>query len=506
MNIFQAFILGIIQGITEFLPVSSSAHLIIFPYLMGWRFPADQNFVFGVIVQLGTLISLIIFFRNSLWEILKAVLTGVINRKPFESEQARLGWYVILATIPAGLAGILLKSKVEETFANPILTSIFLFGTALLLIIAEVIGKKSRVLSELNWKNALWIGLFQAISIFPGISRSGSCISGGMTQNLKRKDAAHFGFLMAIPIMLAAGLVSLLDLFKINLLSQFMPVVLIGTITAAVVGYLVIAWMLKFLNKYSLYPFSIYCFLLGLMVMSIHFLFPINSVFAADRNENEIVKVEMSSSLNWIIPEINQCNQIGPRYQLLFQNNAKDPTEKLTIRIGEVNGSEEKYFKIFEESVYLVINQSNPLIQIHALQVNDIYSGKISNWQNLKESCPDCFEKNNIDSVSKLPIQAWAFIPDSTSQKIIEDLFLNQVGKSPVVNIAPDEQAMAEAISLNPSAIGFLLGHWKNDQLKVIPILDLQQERQSTPVLVGINANKVNDYALLIHCIQSGLS
>lgn len=125
MNIIQAIFLGIIQGITEFLPISSSAHLVIFPYLLGWRIPADQNFSFDVLVQLGTLLSLIIYFRKDLWLIILDVLRGIKDKTPFKNENSRLGWLILLATIPAGLAGILLKSKVEAAFGSPTFNRIF---------------------------------------------------------------------------------------------------------------------------------------------------------------------------------------------------------------------------------------------------------------------------------------------------------------------------------------------------------------------------------------------
>jgi undecaprenyl-diphosphatase len=506
MNFFQAILLGIIQGITEFLPVSSSAHLVLFPYLMGWKIPLDQNFTFDVIVQLGTLLSLIVYFKNDIWQILKSVMEGIAKRKPFEKEESRLGWYVVLATIPAGLAGLLLKSKVEQAFSSPFLTSFFLLGTAFLLIIAEALGKKTCALSDLKWKNALWIGLFQAASIFPGISRSGSCISGGMLQNFKRKDAARFGFIMAIPIMLAAGLASTLDLVKINQLQKFLPVVLIGSAVAAVVGYIVIGLMLKFLNDHSLYPFAVYCVLLGLLVIIFYFLTPAMPVVASSQNERDIVKVELPSTLSWIIPTINQCNQKVLRASLLFQNPSESSADKMILNIGTFNTSERKLFILFQETINLVINKSNPLNKIHASQVFEIYSGNLYSWQQLATTCPDCIEKKDIESLSRNPIQIWVFVPGSTSQKIIETVILNNEVVSPSANIAPDERAMAEAIAINPSAIGFLSSHWINDQLKTIPILDLPTNPLTSPILVSIESGEIQEFEPLVTCIQSELT
>jgi undecaprenyl-diphosphatase len=272
MNILQAILLGIVQGLTEYLPISSSAHLVIVPYLLGWQIPQDQAFIFDVLVQVATLLAVIIYFWKDIVAIAKAFVHGLLSRKPFEQQESRLGWYLILATIPAGLFGLTLKDSVEAAFSNPRMTAIFLLVTAGLLVIAEVVGKRQRDLAQLTWKDALWIGVAQAISIFPGVSRSGSTIVGGMTRDLRRPAAARFAFLMSIPIMLAAGLLATLDLLQIPNFMALLPALIPGLLAAAVVGYLSIRWLLAFLVRRSLYIFAIYCTVLGLVVLFITFL------------------------------------------------------------------------------------------------------------------------------------------------------------------------------------------------------------------------------------------
>ena len=213
MTIFQSILLGIVQGLTEFLPISSSGHLVIVPYLLGWDIPPQDAFVFDVIVQVATLVAVIAYFWSDLIVILKGLYTGIKEKQPMHNPHARLGIYIIIATIPAGLIGLLIKDAVEQAFSNPIATSILMLVTAGLLIMAEKVGARNRNLDQLNWIDSVWIGLFQALAIFPGISRSGSTISGAMTRNLEREPAARFSFLMSIPIMLAAGGLAVLDLF-----------------------------------------------------------------------------------------------------------------------------------------------------------------------------------------------------------------------------------------------------------------------------------------------------
>lgn len=267
MSFFQSIVLGIIQGLTEFLPISSSAHLVIAPYLFGWKIPADEAFVFDVLVQVGTLVAVIVYFWKDLVAILSAVLTGLVRGKPFATPDARLGWYIVLATIPAGVIGLLLQKDVEAAFNSVRATAILLLVTAALLVIGEVVGRRNRNISSIDWKDSLWIGFSQAISIFPGISRSGSTMTGGMTRHLDRPSAARFAFLMAVPVMLAAGLLAGLDLRKIPGWTSFLPVVTAGFATAAVVGYFAIRWLLRYLTRNSLYIFAIYTALLGAVVL-----------------------------------------------------------------------------------------------------------------------------------------------------------------------------------------------------------------------------------------------
>jgi undecaprenyl-diphosphatase len=272
MTYIQAIILGIVQGLTEYLPVSSSAHLVIVPFFLGWTFPEDQAFAFDVLCQLGTLAAVIIYFWKDLIEIIVAFFKGIAARKPFETPESRMGWLLILATIPAGLAGISIKKYVEAAFASPVATGALLFGTAILLLVAELVGKKDRKLTGINWLDALLVGIGQAVAIFPGISRSGATISVGMMRGFNRKDAAKFSFLLSIPIMLAAGLYSALDLRHIAGLMSFLPVVLVGTVIAAIVGYLSIKWLLSYVTHRPLTDFAIYCAVVGALVLIVAYI------------------------------------------------------------------------------------------------------------------------------------------------------------------------------------------------------------------------------------------
>ena len=272
MTFYQSFILGIVQGITEFIPISSSGHLVIIPYLLQWNLNPELAFIFDVLVQVATLLAVIAYFWRDLYEILKQFILGLWNRKPFTNTYARMGWLLIIATIPAGIIGIIAKDVVENAFSSILLTGIALLVNAFLLALAEKLGKRNRQQKDVTPLDSLIIGLFQSMAIFPGLSRSGSTIAGGVFRNLDRKTAARFSFLMSIPIMLAAGLFASFDLRNIpNLISNLL-VFLPGFISSAVVGYLSIRWLLDYVSKHSLYIFSIYCSIVGLLVILIYLL------------------------------------------------------------------------------------------------------------------------------------------------------------------------------------------------------------------------------------------
>jgi len=269
MTIVQSIVLGIVQGLTEFLPISSSAHLVLVPYLLNWEIPTQVAFVFDVLVQVATLVAVIAYYWVEVIGIIKAVIFGLLQRKPFEDSQARLGWAILVATLPAALIGWLIKDAVERAFASPTATAVFLLVTALILQVAEWISKRWNHVNqkEINWKDALIIGFFQAASVFPGISRSGATITGGMVRGMARPAAARFSFLMSIPIMLAAGGLATLDLVQMEGVVTLLPAFIPGFIASAITGYLAIRWLLRYLTQHSLNVFSIYCTLLAGIVL-----------------------------------------------------------------------------------------------------------------------------------------------------------------------------------------------------------------------------------------------
>lgn len=276
MTLLESLLLGIVQGLTEFIPVSSTAHLLVGQQLLG--IPVSEAvFSYLVIIQLGTLLSLVVYFWKDLWRILLATLSSLKHigrgRKLDLPPDARLGWFIIIATLPALMAGYLLRDAIESLFSMPLVeAAIRLITAALLLFLAEGLARKTRQLNTMNWLDALVIGLFQVIAVFPGASRSGTTISAGMFRGFDRKSAARFAFLMSIPVMLAAGAYEMLDVVRMPTAGEFLPILAAGFLSAALVGWFAIKWLLAYLAKHSLYIFAIYCSVLGLGCLLFAFL------------------------------------------------------------------------------------------------------------------------------------------------------------------------------------------------------------------------------------------
>jgi len=264
MSALEAIILGLVQGLTEFLPISSSGHLRIVPALLGWP---DPGAGFTAVIQLGTMAAVLIYFRADLWRIAVAWLREL--RVPFRqrSQEANLGWFIVLGTIPISIFGFIFKDQIE-TGAR----SLYLIGSALILfsfvmVLAERVGTRQRALAEMNGRDGLFVGMAQALALIPGVSRSGATISAGLLRGFDRLDAARYSFLLSVPAVVLSGL---FELRKIGADGDA-PVgaTVIATVVAFVAGYLSIAWLLRYLTTHSLRGFVVYRIALGVLVLAL---------------------------------------------------------------------------------------------------------------------------------------------------------------------------------------------------------------------------------------------
>jgi undecaprenyl-diphosphatase len=270
MNYFQSFILGIVQGLTEFLPISSSAHLVVVPFLFGWELDPEVAFLFDILVQAASLFAVVYFFYHDLLRLIRQFVQGIIQRKPFGDPDSRLAWLIIAATIPAGLTGFFLKDQVEAAFNSIRFVGLALVINSIILFTVERVGQRNRNLGSLTIIDSIWVGIAQVFAIFPGISRSGATISGGMFRNLERTSAARFSFLLSIPVLTAAGLFTAFDLMQSQEIASQFLVFLPGILSSAIVSYLSIRFLLNYLMKHSLNGFAVYCGLIGVLIYIIY--------------------------------------------------------------------------------------------------------------------------------------------------------------------------------------------------------------------------------------------
>ena len=272
MTLLQSFVLGIVQGLTEFIPVSSTAHLILIPWLFGWTFDENARFVFDVLLQLGTLAAVIVYFWKDVWHITRDVVSGVMKGKPFGTVEARLGWLIAVATVPAVIVGLLFKDFFERLHGNPVIVAAILIGTAGLLLVSEQLGRQTRSLDSLTWLDALVIGVAQSLALFPGVSRSAATISGGLVRDLERPAAARFSFLMSIPALVGASVVAVGDLIALPNNREYLPALALGALAAAVVGFVSIRWLLNYLSGHPLNLFAWYRIGAGVLCVIVYFL------------------------------------------------------------------------------------------------------------------------------------------------------------------------------------------------------------------------------------------
>jgi undecaprenyl-diphosphatase len=267
MTMLQAVMLGIIQGLTEFLPVSSTAHLAAVPWLLNWSIDPEIGFAFDVLVQLGTLTAVVVYFWRDL-AILVAAAIRSLCRRSLDEPAARQAWLLVLATIPAVIGGLLLRRFISNSLQSPLTIGCFLAATGIFLWLAGRMTPRKDA-TGMTWSDAVWIGLGQTIALFPGASRSGWTTGTGILRGLDRISATRFAFLMAIPVMAGAGVVEIVDVTGNPALSSNLPLILAGFLTAAVVGFAAIAGLLRFLRSRSLNLFAVYCLAAGLFLTAV---------------------------------------------------------------------------------------------------------------------------------------------------------------------------------------------------------------------------------------------
>lgn len=267
MDLIQSIILGILQGLTEFLPISSSGHILIVPALLGWE---DPGAAFTAVIQLGTEAAVLIYFRKDLWNIGRDWLASLRKPELRGELNARMGWYLIIATIPISIFGLAFQDQIETAARNLWIVGSMLIVFGIILGLSDRVGTREREVSELSFRDGVLIGLAQSLALIPGVSRSGATISAGLFLGLNRRAAARFAFLLAIPAVVLSGFYQLYKLLSgKETFDEPMLNIAVATIVSFIVGYAVIAWLLRYLATHSMSIFVIYRVIVGAGVLTL---------------------------------------------------------------------------------------------------------------------------------------------------------------------------------------------------------------------------------------------
>ena len=263
MDPIQALAMGVVQGLTEILPISSSAHLVLLPWVFGW---SDPGLTFDVALHLGTLIAVVAFFWRDWVGLIGGFWRTLTARRKVDDREARLFWLVVFASVPGAIAGAALESQAESAFRAPLVVAGLMIGLGIVLMVAEYVSTQTKLLEHVGIGDSAWIGIAQALAIMPGVSRSGITISAGMFRGFTREAAARFSFLMSTPIIAGAALFQLRHLLG-GIPANEQMAFIVGVATSAVVGYLAIRLMLSYVQHHSLRVFAYYRFAIGVGIV-----------------------------------------------------------------------------------------------------------------------------------------------------------------------------------------------------------------------------------------------
>lgn len=265
MDVLRSVVLGLVQGLTEFLPISSSAHLAIVPRFLGWD---DPGAAYTAVVQIGTEVAVVLYFWRDIWRIGSGWLRGLVSADARALPEWRMGWFIIIGSMPIVLLGLALESLIDREFRNLWVIATMLVALGVVLGVAERVGRRTRPIEQLTWTHAVALGLAQAAALVPGVSRSGATISMGLLLGYERAAATRFAFLLAIPAVVGAGLYKLKDVPGGDNAYGVGPTI-VGTVVSFVVGLAVIHWLLQYVSKHSYAPFVVYRIVLGTLVLAL---------------------------------------------------------------------------------------------------------------------------------------------------------------------------------------------------------------------------------------------
>jgi undecaprenyl-diphosphatase len=452
MSPLHALLLGLLQGATEFVPVSSSGHLVLVPWLLGW---AEPGLAFDTVAHWGTLLAVLLYFRRDLASLALAWLRGWRTRS-WPEPQGRLAWLLVLGTLPAMAAGLLLEQQFEDLFSAPTTVAGLLIVTGLLLIVGERLARRQHEAEQLSWWDALLIGIGQAAAIAPGISRSGATMSTGLLRGLGREAAARFSFLLSTPVILGAGLLQLAKLTTSGQIEGEWPTMAVGFLAAAASGYLCIRLLLRYLRRRSLYPFAFYCCAAGIAALAASQPPPPSADFDLPGTPTELVLAgpdalrplmqhlarayEARTSHVTVIIESVEAGK-GTSYDLALHYERPDAGDQIAIAL---------------DALAIVVQPHNPVRELGILQIQDIFAGRAHTWD-AYGGPPEVIAP--LDQMDGTP-----------SRTFFTEAVMKSEPTTPNALIVPDDAAAAAEVAGNPWAIGYVAMGYVTPQLRALVV------------------------------------
>jgi undecaprenyl-diphosphatase len=435
MRPLHALLLGLLQGATEFIPVSSSGHLVLVPWLLNWPEP---GLAFDAVVHWGTLLAIGVYFWRDLTLVASAWLQGWRARS-WPDPKGRLAWLILIGTLPAVALGLLLEDWFEALFGAPGAVSAFLIVTGLLLAGSERLGRRESGEEQLKWWDALLIGLGQAAAIAPGISRSGATMAAGLLRGMRREAAARFSFLLGTPVILGAGVLQLAKLAMSEQVEEEWRTLVLGFAAAAASGYLCIRFLLRYLRRRSLYPFALYCCVAGMVALVASWPSQPPAELDPAPTPDKLV-LSGPEALHPLMRALGRVYQGKRPHIAVIAGDVQMGQIDLSFSYQETPGS--RVVPIALDALVFAVHPRNPVQGLTLIQVQDVFAGRTHDWEALGGQQGDI---KVLDQIDGTPSQLFFVEQVMKSRRVTPNALLVPNDAGAVTEVASDPLAISYA-------------------------------------------------------------
>ena len=446
MSALQALLLGLIQGVTEFAPISSSAHLVLVPWLLGWEVP---GLAFDTTLHLGTLAAVLVFFHSDFLRLGLAFLASIRERTLAGEPERKVAWALLIGILPAAILGLLFEDFFASLFLAPIWSASFLLVTGLILLFSEWRGRLEREMKEITFLDSLLIGLAQGCALAPGLSRSGMTMGIGIWRGLKRGEAARYSFLLATPVIFGAGLLQLLRLMANPPSSGALEGLALGFLVAAFSGYFCIKYLLSYLERGRFYPFVAYCWLLGGGILAAILAgsygraepVPPPPIVMAGSDCIRQLGEELAESYAQAHPALFHIKSGGMEAGLKALREGRVDIALVSRELEREEGEGLLAMVIAQDGLAILVNPANKLDSLSLEEVRTIFEGRILGWEEVGGEAGE--------------IMVTSYEDGSEVHRAFEEMLMGERRVTPRAIVVPDGEAMIEWVAKHPQAIGY---------------------------------------------------